>query len=327
MFLTYFGMKENPEVKEHFYLQIIDWAAACGNFVQPFHNYEREWEIVHKYEASMWTLPLELYGSVVCYLTVLAVARITHTVKRTAIVLVLTWFAAVQANWWSLNFLLGMLFADFMIWQGKTEKSWSTGFTAKCFWGVVFTWALYVAGLPDSRYSPSIAEGEQYDLPGFDWYYQHVPESWKDVESGGRFWWMISGITMTVSISQLPLLRRVFETRFCQYLGRISFMLYLVHNYVFEGFGQYYKSWLTGIVDHEEVLVETSSKTIRFAKGNSLLFVYICFWPVMLPVLLAIAGQVTKYVDDPSITFSKWLEGKVIEDDKYEYELAPTTPM
>jgi len=81
------------------------------------------------------------------------------------------------------------------------------------------------------------------------------------------------------------------------------------------------------MVDHEEVLVETSSKTIRFAKGNSLLFVYIYFWPVMLPVLLAIAGQVTKYVDDPSIAFSKWLEGKVIEDDKYEYELAPTTPM
>jgi peptidoglycan/LPS O-acetylase OafA/YrhL len=312
MLLTWVGIQTaSPARIDNLFLQILDWLYACRDFAQPFHNYHNQWELYHKYEAVMWTLPLEFYGSVVCYLTLLAVARITHSWKRTAVILTVTYFAAVKANWWCVNFLIGMLHADFMIWQGKTEGSWSTSFQAKCIYGVVFVWALYVAGLPDAHY-------DDYNLPGYDWYYKHFPESWREAEDGGRFWWMISGCTMTFCISQLPVLKKIFETRFCQYLGRISFMLYLVHMYVFNSIGKRWKEMLTGLVA-EDVLIEATQKTVKTVPGNNGLFVYFAFWILMLPLVMVIAGQVTKHVDDPSIRFAKWLENKAIANEKHEY--------
>lgn len=40
------------------------------------------------------------------------------------------------------------------------------------------------------------------------------------------FW---ASILLVASIPRIPWLRRFFETRSCQFLGRISFALYLVH--------------------------------------------------------------------------------------------------
>jgi len=262
----------------------------------------------------MWTLPLEFYGSIVCYLTIMAVARVTHPAKRTAVILTVIYFAAVKANWWSANFLIGMLHADFIIWQDKTVNHWSTSFAAKCFWGMVFVWALYVAGLPDAKYN-------DYKLPGFDWYYDHVPDSWQEYEDGGRFWWMIAGCTMTFCISQLPLLKKIFETRICQYLGRISFMLYLLHMYTFNLIGRRWKEMITELVAEDIIIKgEGFEKTARVAAGNRLLLVYLAFWPFMLPLVFIVAGQVTKYVDDPSIQFAKWLEGKAMADHRNSEE-------
>lgn len=311
MLMAYFGIRPmpNPTEDEHLHLRVLDWFYACRDFANPFHNYYNTYDIVHRYDHTMWTLPLEFYGSMVCYLAVMTVARITHPVKRTAVVVTLVWFAAIKGNWWSTNFLIGMLHADFMIWQGKTEKSWSTGFVAKCCWVIVFIWAFYVAGLPDAQY-------EKYKLPGFDWYYSNVPESWKEIEGGGRFWWMISGCAMTIAISQLPPLRRIFETTFCQYLGRISFMLYLVHVYFYELVGRGWRTILINFVEHEDIYVKELKKSVRVATGSGAYFLYFGFWITMLPLLLIVAGQVTKYVDDPSIRLAKWLEAKFAEDDR-----------
>lgn len=314
MLLTYFGTRDVGLAgkRDYFYQQVIDWIYACRDFSQPFHDYNKEYDLLHRYQSVFWTLPLEIYGSIVCYITVMAVARITHPVKRSTVVIVITWFALVKANWWSANFLAGMLHADFSIWQEKTVKSWSTGHLAKYIWGIVFIWAFYVAGLPDAQY-------DQYPLPGFDWYYSHVPDPWKDIEHGGRFWWMMSGISLTVSISQLPGLKRLFEARICQYLGRISFMLYLVHSYVFNAFGKWWKDTLQFLCGTVEGHLPNTDTPMRVLKGPWWYIWYLGFWIVMLPVVLVVSGQVTKYIDDPSIQFAKWLEGKATKDDRIDH--------
>lgn len=314
MLLTYIGMTDVGVAgkQDSFILQFVDWFYACRDFAQPFHEYYKDSDIIHRYESVFWTLPLEFYGSMVCYLTLMAVARITHPVNRTAVVVIVTWFALVKANWWTANFLAGMLHAEFSIWQEKTEKSWSTGRIAKCFWAAVFIWAFYVAGLPEAQY-------DKYSLPGFDWYYSHVPNSWREVENGGRFWWMISGICLTVSISQLQTLKHIFETRICQYIGRISFMLYLVHPYVFNTVGKMWKNNLQMFLGTEEGHLPNSDIPKIVLHGPWWYVWYLGFWVVMLPVVLVVSGQVTKYIDDPSMRFAKWLEGKAIEDSREDY--------
>lgn len=81
-------------------------------------------------------------------------------------------------------------------------------------------------------------------------------------------------------------------------------MLYLVHMTVFEAMGKYWKRGLEhAMVGHE---------------GFGYLVVYFGFWIVMLPIVLAVAGQVTRFVDEPSVQFAKWLEMKFIEDTERE---------
>jgi len=101
-------------------------------------------------------------------------------------------------------------------------------------------------------------------------------------------------------------------------------MLYLVHTYVFELVGRTWKNLLTNMIA-EDVYWEEMKMTVKVAKGMGMYIVYFGFWFVMLPTVFVVAGQVTKYVDDPSIQFAKWLEGKAIEDNREEY--IPSIPL
>ena len=311
MLLIYFGFKEVGQAgkQDNFFLQFVDWLYACRDFVQPFHDYNKTTDILHRYQSVFWTLPLEIYGSFVCYVTIMAVARIPDPAKRTSIVLLIAWFAFLKGNWWSFNFLAGMLHGEFLIWQEQTDTSWSTGRIAKYTWTIVFIWAFYVAGLPDAHY-------DQYNLPGFDWYYIHVPRAWKNIEAGGRFWWTISGICLTLSISQLPPLKRIFEATICQWLGRISYMLYLVHSYLFILIGSWWKNTSMQFFNIQADYIQGPGFKILVYTGRWWHIWYIGVWIVMLPVVLVVSGQLTKYIDDPSIHFAKWLEGRAVKEDR-----------
>ncbi|ORY83239.1 acyltransferase family-domain-containing protein [Protomyces lactucae-debilis] len=310
-----FGIRHDQHIEQPSFLgQVWHWMIACRDFANPWHDYDHAYDLVHKYEHTMWTLPLEFYGSLVCWVTLLTVSRIADTRKRTAVVLMLCYFSFVKGNWWSLNFLWGILLADFLLYQEAEAASQPTGrlrLAIKAVWFALLIWCLYVCGLPDAHYA-------DYSLPGFDWYYHHVPQSFRFIEEGGRFWWMISGSLLVVCISQLPPVKLLFECRPLQYLGKISFMMYLVHTYVLELVGVHFKDFVSSLVSTPLDVPSLDGKgTITFMvpQGRAAnYFVYFAFWSFNLPLVFAVSGWVTRYVDDPSIRFAKWLEGQFVDD-------------
>lgn len=305
------GLVSPVEYQSTILLQVWDWYKQTEKFLNPFHNYENPWDLVHTYEHVMWTLPVEYYGSIVCFLTVLATAQVTNTMKRAFIMICVMYLAMRRANWWSTNFLSGTLLADFVLSQER-EGSHSRMMlrkgtvTSNVVWSIVFIWSFYLCGLPDPK------PGE-YNLPGYDFYISKTPESFRGIEDGGRFWWMLAGIGLTVSASQLDLVRKLLETRLCQHLGKVSFMLYLSHVYVWESIGKYWLGWLTSCVS------SNSPEKLPFFDStmstSSAVCVYLVFWITMIPVVAIISGVLTTYVDDPSVRFAKWLEEKFIMDD------------
>lgn len=286
--------------------QVLDWYKATEKFFNPFHNYHDQWDIVHPYEHVMWTLPLEYYGSLVCYATVLGMAQVTSFWKRSLIVCAIIYLALKRINWWSANFLAGTLLADVLLSQTESAmaiKSVRTKFRMtwqQIFWSIVLLWSFYLCGLPDPH-------PDQYKLPGYDLYVSWTPRAFLEVEGGGRFWWMVAGIGFTTAISQLRYAQSFFELRFCKYLGNISFMLYLIHTYVFDIVG---KPWLAYLQSTFAIMTynEKYKLELPVASAAGQLMIYMGFWLVMFPVLAILSGIATRYIDQPSIRAAKTIE-------------------
>ena len=96
----------------------------------------------------------------------------------------------------------------------------------------------YLAGLPGGHY---INEQQKYRLwsrPYYDWITQPLAAIGMYADRQvDRYIECLAGICIVVGLGETATLRRFTERRFIQYLGRISFGLYLCHIFV--------HTWLT----------------------------------------------------------------------------------
>jgi peptidoglycan/LPS O-acetylase OafA/YrhL len=190
-----------------------------------------------------------------------------------------------------------MLIADLNLGQEEPDSIQTSGESRHgIIWGTVFALAFYVAGFP----TLSVGEANLKPMPGFEIIRSLTPIS-LNMEDHSRFWWSLSGISLLISISQVPRLKSLFETTFCQYIGKISFSLYLTHEFCIILFGLTLQKFLLGLAGLEE-------------KANTFVYWILCVvWGVLftLPVF-ALAAQVERWVDVPSVNFARWLEGKCL---------------
>ena len=281
--------------EETFWGQLIDWVKETNKLANPLHNFSRAIHgfVTHpKYDSVVWTIPLEYYGSFLCYFLLIIFARIRSHGLRMALTAVVALYSMSQGSWNFFCFSGGMLMADFNLSQ-EADDARVPSRRAGAVWTVVFALAFYAAGLPTMIYPESKAK----PMPGFEMLRSTTPLS-LNMEDHSRFWWSFSGIAILLSISQLPRLKRIFESTFCQYLGKISFSLYLVHEFSNILFG----------LPMKDILVRMAGLSNE-DKTSGLYWVICLIWFVLftLPVF-AIAAQVEKWVDVPSVKFARWLE-------------------
>jgi len=291
--------------------QVWDWISQTNKWVNPFmHLRYGLWR--NGYEAVIWTIPLEFYGSFVCYILLLILSRVRKNRLRMGLLGVFAGVCLIGGAWHLFCFTVGMVIADFHLSQedekekmGKSlpsnsektpgnekEKRWHT-----LLWIGVFVVAFYVAGLP------ALWSDKAYEqpMPGYETLVSLTPKVFSmETEAASRFWWSLSGPSLLLSISQLPSLKAFFETNFAQYLGKISFCLYLIHNFCVVLFGIAIKNFLMGIVGLDPNMKE----------GGLVYWVMCAVWfGIFTTVVFALAAVAERWVDRPNVRFSKWLEG------------------
>lgn len=282
--------------------QFVDWIIETNKFVNPMHNF---WSavkgiVVHpKYDPVIWTIPLEFYGSFVCYILLLTLVRVPKNRVRMGLVAIFSVCSMFAGSWNFSCFSAGMLIADFNLGQEQTDSGSSTlnSLARQRLWTTVLVVAFYVAGFPTLGNTKAMTD----PMPGFEMLRSLIP-TWLNMEDLSRFLWSISGVSILFSISQVSQLKRVFETYICQYLAKISFSLYLVHEFCIVLFGLTFQTFLLQIFSLEP-------------KVNTFMYCIVCiFWfmAFTLPVF-SLAAQVEKWVDVPSVRFAKWLEGKYLK--------------
>ncbi|TDZ67767.1 hypothetical protein CTRI78_v002656 [Colletotrichum trifolii] len=229
-----------------------------------------------------WTLAAEYQGSLIVFLTCLALARVSPYVRIPCVAAMMVFVMCVVGQWQQSLFLAGMLLADarhlrakFPALEGKARAA-----VAVVSWLVVLL-ALLMGGFPVS--------GNGFEATGF----RHlawvptfgVKEVWNFFES-------VAAVMLVAALENLPVLQRVLNCRPVLYLGEISYGLYLVH-------------WAVG-----KNLLTKGLSVHLLRSGHDALFSWAAGFAVTMSLAIWIADIHWRLCDQKSVQFAHWLSKK-----------------
>jgi peptidoglycan/LPS O-acetylase OafA/YrhL len=203
------------------------------NWYYTFKNYSfvfltgSIYDFSNNYHMHSWTIPYEMKGSIIVYTALSAFSRCTRNARLWSQVGLIIYFIYVVDGWYGAMFMSGMLLCDLDVLaiDGQLPGFLSRleGFKEFIFFHL-FVVSMYLGGAPS--YDMAEHKDTLSKSPGWRWLSYFKPQAVYDAKWFYLFW---SAFLAVASIPRLPWLKQFFENRFCQYLARISFALYLVH--------------------------------------------------------------------------------------------------
>ncbi|KAI8955634.1 hypothetical protein F4801DRAFT_274018 [Xylaria longipes] len=229
--------------------QLDDWVAAvCFHVIWP-----RSWDahLYPPYNVSLWTIPLELYHSMLLFLMILALSRM-RPAARAAFALASVVYCLHCAKWAAAEFVGGMLLAEAHLVREEREnreslplvnsplypsnsqgnelepsrrkkRSSTINAMETILHSTILTAALFIAGWPNM--DPSRTPGIRHLVD-----FVSGASNPRDPQGPQKFWFAIAAMGAVWSCGRLAFVRKmILESRFAQDAGRISFAVYIVH--------------------------------------------------------------------------------------------------
>lgn len=333
-----------PERLETLSEQLWDWAHAMFNFVHIWG-----WEKYGgstSYDVHLWTIPIEFRASMMLFLTMVGLARLRTTARLIILGLIMTF--VYKSDRWEMNlFYCGMLYAELDVIRGAhtnpatcaalashnstpvlptTERfssdkpmdfvgtghhpeqagGWKVTSSIgnklnRLAWGAFSIFTLYLLSQPDAQ---------SENTPGWRFLASLIPE-W--VEDKYRYWQCIGAMLFVFCVARMPTWQRLFNTAPIQYLGKISYAIYLMHGPVLHTVGYSIERWAWSV---------TGVEGWWYYGGFWLAAIFV------IPSVVWAADIFWRAVDAPVVKFAKWFEGKVIVtplsrgDEQHQYHPA-----
>ncbi len=270
--------------------QLTRWFINSVVFINPFAG-------KHEFEENTWTIPIEFKGSLFVFLTVLGLAGRNKTLRRVCMFLSIaywTWFG----TWDSTQFLAGAAIADWRsthFEEDDTEKTQSesqkSSLKSRIPYWISALCAVYLLSMPEGDENVS-------NSPGYVTLASILtPQSWKNHWGPGRWWPTWGAILFIATADQAgpqSILQRAFTTRFAQFLGDISFSLYLLHGITIYSVGVRLMNFVGEILGHDTDIGYVSS--LLLSTGMTLVFL---FW---------VSRVFTQVVDKGAVNLAKKME-------------------
>ncbi|KAJ5579817.1 acyltransferase 3 [Penicillium hispanicum] len=274
----------------------------------------------------LWTMPVELRGSCTVYLLILTMAFWQPQPRFLALAAVAA-FWLYEGQWDLFAFIVGIIFtekdlaADVEAYgelelpgdSPPTQQPFSRAraYVANITRNIKASSYVYHAQLTASvllgTYLLSMCDIENV-APEYRWLLRFQSPNWDSPEMRSRCWITIGAVLVIYAINQSSLLQRPLSSKPVQYLGRISFPLYLIHPMVFNTMKTRIRSLLWVLLMHESFpgTVEASKRSIHLlgvAWGGALLF---C---IVASILLADLWE--RHIDRKCLgaarRFAKWV--------------------
>ncbi|KAI1000562.1 hypothetical protein K3495_g7629 [Podosphaera aphanis] len=306
-----------PEHKSNWLDEFWNWYNEFKGFSFVFRSLGPTSPPWLTYNFHMWSIPVEFRGSILVYTSLFAFTKCTRDARMLLMIVLIFYFTYIVDSAHYAMFMFGMLLSDLDL-QERAEDLPRIfykvrNYLGRCiniFWVVLFGIGMYLAGVPTQHNDiPSLRKS-------LGWYYLSFlsPTRVLDYKWNYLFW---AAALLVVTIHRLTWLRGFFETRFCQYLGRISFALYLVHGPVLWTLGD--RLYLAvGWIREEHVEGLKSWINLHpISNGGPLGLEPKFLIPnlILLPLTLWLSEVVTKLFDEPSVRIAQWAYRKTLPSD------------
>lgn len=282
------------------------------------------------YDPNLWTLPIEFHDSMVVFVCLAAFTRLPNRVRLVFSFALLSYVEWMFVNWSVFLFLGGMFICDihFEIERVTPSRSLDSDFTISGVDTVQPMWARAPRGCLSRAKRKVIPKNgllrKMIGLASFILaiYILSMPERVRGAASspgymtltamaperfGDNLWYPIAAVFLVFVIDQASFLQILFTTKFVQYLGRISFSLYMVHGPLL---------WTWGLLLARKCVTFTGQETDgKYVLGIAL--AAFLWWPVAIYV----ADFVQRCVDAQCVQFTRWMYDKLAkwEPDKNGY--------
>jgi peptidoglycan/LPS O-acetylase OafA/YrhL len=190
-------------------------------------------ELFPEHDRHLWTIPIEFIHSMLLFMIVVMLSRLRCTMRLTVEFALMVFFLRC-GKWAAFEFAGGMFLAETFLIRKTREQTahamdedWKDAhqllpMVRTALHVSIFVVGLFVAGWPN--------DGAE-KTPGIRYLLAQTPEPFRSMDplAPQKFYFAITAIFMVWSAGELAQLRRVLEGPFCQYLGRISYAVYICH--------------------------------------------------------------------------------------------------
>ncbi|KAF4591828.1 Acyltransferase 3 [Ophiocordyceps camponoti-floridani] len=285
----------HPARMDSAYDQLRDWSWQMYKFLHVF-GWDMDGGRI-PYDVHLWTIPVEFRCSLFLFLTIIGTARL-RTRFRLLVVAALLWFSYRHSRWDLILFLGGMLLAEWDLIRAahvslpalpqdeKAATAPARPLWKKVFWVLVSITGIYLLCQPDEGGS---------DTPGWRLLTSMIPSWWAAEQY--RFWQSAGAIVFVGAVGHSSGWQSFFNHPAIQYLGKISYALYLMHGPAMHTVGYHFEKWAYSLTG-----VDGYWYNAGFVLGA-------CF---CVPTVIWWADVFWRAVDVPTVRFAKWVEGKCI---------------
>ncbi|QIW99066.1 hypothetical protein AMS68_004584 [Peltaster fructicola] len=284
----------------------LDYLSVTEQWANPFETaHVTQFSTNHGFNFVMWTIPFEFGGSIFVYVSLLGLGRVQSFRRRAIAIGLVSAYAFWKLQWAYWMFGTGIIISDYVRSSGGFRKlTQKTSTRAAWMWSLVLILGLILMGY--------VGPSERYSTPGYEWTaVVPLPGGFRFLIGEQRFWWGCGGILVILSSSHLSLVRKFFELAFIQYLGKISFMLYLIHFLINVVVAQpirhaFYKA--VCVLEFDEAYDGDVFRTTAITNVG----IHIMLWLICIPLVMIISHILETFVDRPCTAFGKWLDDKLV---------------
>ncbi|KAK4935767.1 hypothetical protein LTR10_023217 [Elasticomyces elasticus] len=271
------------------WLQFVDWLEQMLIFVNVF-----DWSLYAgsvELDRHLWTIPVEFRCSMALFLTQMAVARMSTKMRISTFTLLIIW--GVSWGRWDLcPFLAGAVIAELdIIWSSTSAKLPITTVSTAPRRASLAANVIHCGTLLCSLFLLSYPDAAGHATPGYITLTKLIPPGFTEMH---RFWPTIGAILIIWSLSRIDFLRHVLCWSPLQYLGKISFPLYVMHGPIIHTLG-YLILPKTPEVETPEIMRQFEFEFLK----SSVFIVFTVIWA---------ADVFLRVVDTPCVTLTKKLE-------------------
>lgn len=262
------------------------------------------------YSMHAWTIPVELKGSVLIYITVLALSRCTWKARVGSLAALVFYLLYIVDGSYYAMFVTGILIAYIdLLAVHDVLPTWThlSQRTQAFLSPSLLVAGIFLGGVP----SHSNELTDLRDTPGWFLLSYLKPAAVFNFKWFYLYW---AGVLTIISIPRIRWAKAFMETPFCQFLGRISYMLYLIHGPILWSIGdRLYAATGWPRLAHLSTLPNWLNICVlpKFGPlGLEVGFLIPCL--LLLIPTLWIAEIATRLIDGPSVDFAMFLYKKTL---------------